>query len=93
MSKQYKSYLFVDKDPVIDKLRTMVERSGLTYTQTADMSGVAVSTIYNWFHGATKRPQFATVIAVVRSLGHDVTFIKSGFKKTNVIAISKKRVV
>jgi DNA-binding phage protein len=72
----YKSYLFKDKDPVIDELRTMVQESGDSYTDLHDSSGVSTNTLYNWFKGETRRPQFATVMAVTRALGYDLRFVQ-----------------
>jgi DNA-binding phage protein len=72
--KLYKSYNFVDKDPVIDKMRGVVK--DLSYGEISEKSGVSASTLYNWFEGNTKRPQYATVIAVMRSLGYKEQFIK-----------------
>ena len=69
----YKSYNFVDKDPVIDLMRDMVRESGQTHKEIHEQSGVSISTIYNWFDGPTKRPQFATVAAVVATLGYTLT--------------------
>lgn len=65
----YKSYMFREKDPIIDALRTAVSDSQMTYTEIHADSGVSKSTIHNWFGGKTRRPQFATVSAVARSLG------------------------
>lgn len=73
----YKSYSFKDKDPVIDRLRTIIQDSGEKYSAVSDHSGVSVTTLYNWFDGETKKPQFCTVMAVARSLGYDVSFIKT----------------
>jgi hypothetical protein len=66
----YKSYNFIDKDPLIDEIRTIYEDSGANYDYVHANSGVAVSTLINWFSGQTKRPQAATVNAVLRSLGY-----------------------
>ncbi len=66
---QYKSYSFIEKDPVIDALRTAVSQSKKKYSRIHEDSGVSTSTINNWFHGKTQRPQFATVAAVARALG------------------------
>ncbi len=72
---KYKSYSFVEKDPVIDALRTAVSTSKKKYRTISQDSGVAASTIHNWFHGRTRRPQFATVAAVARALGKStITF-------------------
>lgn len=70
-----KSYSFKDKDPVIDKMRGPIKNSDLSYAQISAKSGVAVSTLYNWFEGKTKRPQYATVIAVMRVLGYREQFV------------------
>jgi transcriptional regulator with XRE-family HTH domain len=74
--KLLKSYNFTDKDPVIDKMRSPVRQSELSYAQISEKSGVSASTIYNWFEGTTKRPQYATVVAVMRVLGYKEAFVK-----------------
>jgi hypothetical protein len=70
----YRSYSFVDKDPVIDEVRTIVQQAGLLrkkggLQQLYALSGVASSTTHNWFFGSTKKPNNATIEAVARSLG------------------------
>jgi hypothetical protein len=65
----YKSYNFVDKDPIIDEIRTVYQDSGANYRWISQHSGVATQTLTNWFSGVTKRPQAATINAVLRSLG------------------------
>ena len=72
--KLYKSYVFIDKDPVIDVMRTIVKDSSKTYAQVEIASGVKAQTLRNWFGGDTKRPQFATVAAVARGLGKSIRF-------------------
>jgi hypothetical protein len=67
--KTYKSYLFRDKDPIIDRLRTAVADSGLSMKKLQEISSVSNTTTYNWFNGKTKRPQFCTVSAVARAAG------------------------
>jgi DNA-binding phage protein len=68
----YRSYNFVDKDPVIDAMRTVVEDSGKSYARIQRDSGVTTTTLSNWFLGKTKRPQFATVAAVARACGQQL---------------------
>jgi hypothetical protein len=65
----YKSYVFRDKDPVIDTMRTWVQDSKKSYTDIHANSGVAVATMRGWFHGKTRRPNFCTVAATARALG------------------------
>jgi transcriptional regulator with XRE-family HTH domain len=72
----YKTYNFVDKDPVIDTLRTAVQRSGQSLEQIADASGVSIGTLNGWFLGKTRRPQHATIMAVTRAIGYDWRLIK-----------------
>ena len=67
--KLYKTYVFRDKDPVIDHLRTVVQQDGCRRAKIAEDSGVSATTLSNWFEGTTRRPQFATVAAVARSMG------------------------
>ena len=76
MVQLYKSYLFKDKDPVVDLLRTIVKETGMSYQEIADASGVSKHTIMNWFYGDVKRPQHATVMAVVRAMGYDMRMTK-----------------
>jgi DNA-binding phage protein len=76
----YKSYNFVDKDPVIDKIRTLVKREGLSHSKIHEMSGVTPSTLHAWFDGKTRKPQYATIMAVVHALGYRNVFVKRGEK-------------
>lgn len=73
----YRSYNFVDKDPVLDFLRDVVDDARMPYAKISHLSGVSEGTLYNWFHGKTKRPQFATVAAVMGSLGYRMVWEKA----------------
>lgn len=75
--KLYKSYNFRNKDPIIDELRTAIADEGCSYAEVAEWSGVTTQTLRNWFSGPTKRPQFATVMAVVRGMGLDFKLVRS----------------
>lgn len=66
--KPYKSYNFRTKDPVIGVLQTVRDDRKVSYETIHNDSGVSVTTLYNWFHGKTRRPQFATVAAVSRAM-------------------------
>jgi hypothetical protein len=66
----YKSYNFIDKDPIIDEVRTVFAQSGASYRWIEEHSGVTSNTVRGWFDGETRRPQAATVNAVLRSLGY-----------------------
>ena len=73
----YKTYVFKDKDPVIDRIRTIVQSEKLSYRDVFLLSGVSQTTIHNWFEGETKRPQYATIAAVTSSMGYKQEFVKS----------------
>ncbi|RXG91606.1 hypothetical protein EAS62_24310 [Bradyrhizobium zhanjiangense] len=68
----------VDKNPVIDKVRTLVQDEGLIKKLgiVHEISGVSTSTLDNWFNGTTRSPQHATIAAVVTSLGYREEFVK-----------------
>ncbi len=66
--RPYKTYSFVTKDPVIDLLRTVKDDTKAKIAHISGDSGVSSGTLYNWFSGKTRRPQFATVVAVARAM-------------------------
>ena len=74
--KLYRSYNFVDKDPVIDRVRTMIKDAGVSHDEIERRSGVTTQTLRNWFSGRTKRPLHSTVMAVVRCLGYEMAFVR-----------------
>jgi hypothetical protein len=84
----YRTYNMVDKNPVIDKVRTLVQDEGLLKNLKAvhEISGVSTSTLDNWFNGATRSPQHATIAAVITSLGYQEEFVK-----TKEIDVEKER--
>ena len=65
----YKSYNFTEKDPIIDEIRGVVQTSGATYKHIEEQSGVCSATLHNWFDGKTRKPQAATINAVLRLAG------------------------
>jgi hypothetical protein len=72
----YKSYVFKDKDPCIDELRTVMEDSFSEklkpnhLTSVSHTGGPSYSAMAGWFYGATKRPQNCTIEAAGRALGY-----------------------
>lgn len=73
----YRSYNYVDKDPAIDKLRTVVQDEAISHKNLSVLSGVSASTITNWFEGKTKRPQHTTLAAAAAALGYDWELTKA----------------
>jgi transcriptional regulator with XRE-family HTH domain len=66
----YKSYSFTDKDPIIDYIRTIVNDSKMSLKRISDESGVSDNTIRMWLYGETKRPQAASINAVLMAIGY-----------------------
>jgi hypothetical protein len=75
----YRTYNYVDKNPIIDKVRTLIQDEGLIKKLPIvhEISGVATATLDNWFNGTTRSPQHATIAAVITSLGYEEQFIKT----------------
>lgn len=71
----YRTYSFVDKDPIIDVMRTLVHDSKLTHKEINERCGVSRATLGNWFNGKTRRPQFCTIAAVAGSMGKAIGLV------------------
>ena len=66
----YRTYRWIDKDPIIDAVRTVVQDEHLKSHAVHQISGVASATLDNWFDGSTRKPQNSTVTAVTSALGY-----------------------
>ena len=90
--RQYLTYNFVDKDPIIDLIRTLIidvygELTTSSLLKIQDASNVKVETLKSWFFGKTRRPFHASSVAVIRALGKDLKIVNQG--DNQVIVISK----
>jgi hypothetical protein len=71
----YGAYVFKQKDPAIDELRTIVEDyfghrvTGKDLSQIHGAGGPSTAAMRGWFFGATKRPQSPTLEAAGRAIG------------------------
>jgi len=91
--KTYLSYSFTGKDPIIERMRGVLAAEKMTYAAAHKASGVATSTLRNWFKGKTRRPQFATIMAAMRGADHDLVVVRRGAKVVPMLGHnSKKRV-
>jgi DNA-binding phage protein len=91
--RTYATYLFIDKDPVVDFCRTIVFSNGGP-SKIATASGVSPGTLYSWFYRKTRRPQFATVAAVLLACGEtqiDLRAVLRAPKRTAVRVIKGGR--
>jgi hypothetical protein len=82
-SKRGDSYRHVDKDPIIDTLRTLAQEQGgqkLSHeylTKLSYDSGISVTTLHAWFGGSTRRPQHLTVKFVLEALGCSMQIVRA----------------
>lgn len=78
--KVLRTYRFLDKDPVKDKLQTMLQDEGLfsrkNMSRLAALASLAPTTLDNLFFGPTRKPQHATVMALVTACGYEMEFKK-----------------
>jgi len=78
----YKSYMFKNKDPVIDEMKTLFKDEGLLNSdgfEEIHARGAATAATYKkWFNGDTRRPQNASVMATAHALGYDRKWVKKG---------------
>ena len=73
--RMYRTYRWLakEKNPVIDKARTIAQDEGLFKNLQAlhEITGVLASTFHNWWHGDTRNPQHGTVMAFMTALGYE----------------------
>jgi hypothetical protein len=87
----YDTYNFIDKDPVIDEMRTRWQDSGHTQKWVASVSGLAPATISNWFGGRTRRPQVAACSAFMGALGYERRWVRSHEAAGQAASIARKK--
>lgn len=79
--RQYRTYRYQEKNPVIDKMRTIAQDEGMYSKKQrgmlAALSGVARATYDGWWDGDTKNPQHHTAMAFITSLGYEEQFVKA----------------
>lgn len=67
----YRSYPFKEYDPAMEQVTGLIEDSDKPLKDINEGSDVSLTTMYNWRKKKTKKPQFATLNAVARSLGKE----------------------
>ena len=73
----YRSYRFMNKDHIIDRMKTLIADEGLKSYDAALIADMSPATLKNWFEGDTRRPQFSSIAALTTSLGYEMDFKKS----------------
>ncbi|MEY9493792.1 hypothetical protein [Bradyrhizobium elkanii] len=79
--KIYRTYSYLTKNPVIDKMRTVLQEEGMYSKKQRqvlhELSGVGVQTFENWFEGDVRNPRHETIMATMSSLGYEEQFVKA----------------
>lgn len=75
IKRTLRTYRFMDKDPVKDELQTVLQDVGMfsrqKLRQVAILANRAPATLDNLFFGGTKRPQNATIAAILEAVGYE----------------------
>jgi transcriptional regulator with XRE-family HTH domain len=66
-----RSYNFIDKDPEIDRFRTIWQKERIKESDLAVLAGLAPTTVKNMFGGETRRPQHATFAKLAGAMGYE----------------------
>lgn len=75
----YPSYLFKEHDPILDHLDELMRvANNPPLTSIAISAGVTRGTLINWRKRKVKRPQFASVAAVINALGGSIGVVYHG---------------
>lgn len=78
---RYRGYNYINKNPVIDKVKTILQDEGLYSKKQRStlhkLTGVAVGTFDGWFEGDTRNPQHGTIMATLGGIGYEEQFVKS----------------
>lgn len=73
-------YRFIEKDPVIDVIRTEAQRYGNLgpeqLNKLAYDAGISPTTLRNWFSGDTKRPLSLTTRFVLEALDVKIQYVR-----------------
>lgn len=77
-------YRFIDKDPIIDIIRTAMQRTGNAspeqINRVAYDAGIHPGTLHNWLNGDTRRPLSITTRFVLEALGVTIKYMDANEK-------------
>lgn len=67
---QYRSYNFVNQDPIVDAVRTMVRDEGLREKDVVSLSFLSPGCVGNMLGGVTRSPRFTSIAALCSGMGY-----------------------
>lgn len=71
-----RSYNFIDKDPEVDRFRTIWQKEHIKESELAVLAGLAGSTVKNMFGGKTRKPQHATFAKMAGAMGYSYKLMR-----------------
>lgn len=71
-----RSYNFIDKDPEIDRFRTLWQRHHIKEADLAVLAGLSDGTVKNMFGGQTRRPAHSTFAKMAGALGYSYELVQ-----------------
>lgn len=89
VQRPYRTYRFIDKDYIVDAVRSVVQAEKLNYHKVQAISGVSANTLAGWFDGPVRKPQNATVTAVTSALGY---VRRDRLEKDGTVAVAFEKV-
>jgi hypothetical protein len=78
MSNRKRTYQWVDKDPICDVLRTMIQEDGRSPSAIAGAARLADATVLNILYGQTRKPQHTTVSSIYTACGYRMVLMADG---------------
>lgn len=66
-----RSYNMIDKDPEVDRFRTIYQKEHIKESDLAVLAGLAASTVKHMFGGKTRKPQHATFAKMAHAMGYE----------------------
>lgn len=85
-TKTLRTYRYIDKNPVIDVVRTAIQDVGLFNKKglkiVATLSSLGDKTLPSWFYEDVRDPKHSSVMAVMTAIGFEQTWGKA--RKLNV---------
>lgn len=78
-----RSYNFVDKDPEVDRFRTLWQKERIKEADLAVLAGLAPATVHNMFGGETRQPRHSTFAKMAGALGYKYELHRDDGKAPN----------
>ncbi len=64
-----------EKDPVIDVVTSVIDRTGVEIKELSEKANIARSTYKNLIDGVTMKPQFQTISRTLLAIGYEMQIV------------------